>query len=71
MSRENKRLVGSLVSNFLIAAILLNPFVLGGITVVQIKRKSFAPMGIDANARYERSDNYYLDVARPGTNRTD
>ena len=35
---------------------------LGGQTVVQILRRVSAPMGSDANHRWERADQYYSDV---------
>lgn len=42
---------------------------LAGVRVPLIQRRSAAPMGRDANGRWERSDNYYLTVQRPGANR--
>lgn len=44
---------------------------LGGIAVVQIHRNSYAPMGADTAGRWERADNYYLDLMRPTVWRTD
>lgn len=40
---------------------------LGGVTVNQMILKSSIPMGIDQNNRWERSDNYTLDVDVPAT----
>lgn len=34
----------------------------GGQTIIQILRRVSAPMGSDANLRWERADQYYLDV---------
>lgn len=42
-------------------------FQLGSVYVVQMFRTSLMPMGMDANKRYERSDNYVLDVNTPLT----
>lgn len=42
-------------------------FWLGSVYVIQTFRASFVPMGIDANKRYERSDNYVFDVNTPAT----
>lgn len=39
--------------------------VLGGVVVNQIYRKSFTSLGTDPAGRWERSDNYYCDAARP------
>ena len=41
-----------------------------GITVVQSLRNSAASLGQDENGRWSTSDNYYLSVHRPSTNRT-
>ena len=41
-----------------------------GVHVVQCLRKSWVPLGQDTNGRWERSDNYYLDVWQPSANRT-
>lgn len=43
--------------------------VLGGVPVVQILRRSSTPLGQDQSGRWERSDNYYFTVQRPGRNR--
>lgn len=42
---------------------------LGGVYVSLIQRRSSAPMGRDANGRWERSDNYYLTCQRPSAHR--
>lgn len=39
----------------------------GGVHVIQMLQKSSIPMGIDQNQRWERSDNYTLDVDVPAT----
>lgn len=39
--------------------------------VVQAYRRSGVNLGMDSNSRWERSQNYYLDVSRPTTNRLD
>lgn len=42
--------------------------VFGGITVVQMNRRVIAPLGMDdASKRWERADQYYLDVDVPPT----
>jgi hypothetical protein len=41
-----------------------------GVTVVQCLRQSTTTLGQDANGRWMRSSNYYLDVHRPSTYRT-
>ncbi|MDQ0894426.1 phage tail terminator protein [Agromyces ramosus] len=42
--------------------------VFGGVTVVQMNRRVVAPMGMDdASKRWERADQYYLDVDVPPT----
>lgn len=43
---------------------------LGAVHVVQALRNSSAPLGQDDNNRWEHTDNYYLTVHRPSTNRT-
>lgn len=42
-------------------------FDLGSVHVIQMYRTSMMPMGVDASKRYERSDNYVLDVNTPLT----
>lgn len=42
-----------------------------GIAVVQVWRQSYTSLGQDTNLRWEASHNYYLDVMRPTTYRTD
>jgi Bacteriophage minor capsid protein len=44
---------------------------LGGVRVVQALRRSYSSLGQDANQRWERSENYYLDAMRPTQNRRD
>lgn len=44
---------------------------LGGIAVVQAWRQSYTSLGDDANGRWQRSENYYLDAMRPTSNNTD
>lgn len=39
----------------------------GGVHVTQMLQKSSLPMGLDQNNRWERSDNYTLDVDVPAT----
>lgn len=41
-----------------------------GIRVMQCNRQSSVPLGQDSSGFWSRSDNYYLDVHRPSTNRT-
>ena len=41
----------------------------GSVWVTQMYRQSGAPLGQDANDRWERSSNYYIDVSRPSTHR--
>lgn len=41
----------------------------GGISVVQMWRQSWTPMGRDGNDRHERADNYYVQAMRPGVGR--
>lgn len=43
--------------------------VLGGVTVVAAWRTSGAYLGVDGNARHERTSNYRLLVHRPSANR--
>jgi hypothetical protein len=40
------------------------------VTIVQCLRQSGSSLGQDSNNRWEWSDNYYLTVWRPSTNRT-
>lgn len=47
----------------------LHDVVIGGISVQQIRRTSWTPLGPDRGQRHERSDNYYLETWRPGPNR--
>lgn len=42
-----------------------------GIAVVQVWRQSYTSLGDDTNGRYEASHNYYLNLMRPTTYRTD
>lgn len=49
----------------------LTSVVLGGIGVSQVWRNSTAPLGPDQLGRYERTDNYYVQAARPGPLNTD
>jgi Bacteriophage minor capsid protein len=44
---------------------------LGGVPLVQMWRQSYTSLGKDANGRWERSENYYLQAMRPTTHRTD
>jgi hypothetical protein len=44
---------------------------LGGVWLVHCYRSSGTPLPPDSNGRYERTDNYYLQVARPSEHRTD
>lgn len=39
----------------------------GGLTVIQMNRKVSVPMGMDDSKRWERVDQYYLDVSTPPT----
>ncbi|TIH33679.1 phage tail terminator protein [Subtercola vilae] len=41
--------------------------IFGGVTVVQMNRRVSIPMGQDAAKRFERVDQYYLDVSTPTT----
>lgn len=41
-----------------------------GVHVVELLRRSGAPLGKDASNRWSRSDNYYATVHRPSANRT-
>jgi hypothetical protein len=43
--------------------------VMGGVTVVAAWRTSSAYLGVDSNARHERSSNYRLRVHRPSLHR--
>lgn len=43
----------------------------GGIDVVQITRQSGAQLGPDASGRDERTENYYIQAARPTAGRID
>lgn len=45
-------------------------FNLGPVRVVEALRNSGVPLGRDDSNRWEHSDNYYLTVHRPSTNRT-
>lgn len=38
---------------------------LGGVATSLIYRRSTTPLGVDAQGRYERVDNYYITAARP------
>lgn len=42
-----------------------------GVHIVQAIRRSYTSLGQDANKRWERSENYYIDVMRPTAHRTD
>lgn len=44
---------------------------LRGIVVVQSYRRSSASLGQDGSARYQSTNNYYLDVKRPSRHRSD
>lgn len=44
---------------------------LGGIAVVQMWRQSYTSLGHDANGRWERSENFYVQAMRPTANNTD
>ena len=39
--------------------------VFGGVTVIQMNRRVSVPMGMDDSKRWERVDQYYLDVSTP------
>lgn len=41
--------------------------VFGGLTVVQMNRRVVAPMGMDDSKRWERADQFYLDIDVPPT----
>lgn len=43
----------------------------GDVPVVQAWRQSYTSLGQDANGRWERSENYYVQAMRPTTHRTD
>ena len=43
----------------------------GGIPIVQMWRQSYTSLGDDANGRWQRSENYYLDTMRPTSNNSD
>jgi hypothetical protein len=45
-------------------------FTVGTVRVVEAFRNSGVPLGQDQNRRWETSENYYLTVHRPSTNRT-
>lgn len=40
---------------------------MGALTIVQMNRKTSVPMGMDASKRWERVDQFYLDVDYPPT----
>lgn len=42
-----------------------------GVAVAQSWRQSYAQLGPDGNGRWERSDNYYVQAARPNTHNTE
>jgi hypothetical protein len=44
---------------------------LGGISIVDMWRQSYTSLGQDAQRRWERSENYYVDAMRASTTRTD
>lgn len=46
-------------------------FTAGGVAVAQLWRQSFAQLGPDQNGRWERTDNYYLQAARPTSYNTE
>lgn len=43
----------------------------GGIPIIKVEHRSGAYLGTDANNRSETSDNYYIELIRSGTNRSD
>lgn len=43
----------------------------GGVRVSQMWRQSYSALGQDANGRWERSENYYLQTMRPTAHNTD
>lgn len=43
----------------------------GGIPIVKVERQSGAYLGTDANNRSESTENYYIELIRSGTNRSD
>lgn len=45
--------------------------VLNGVHVVDVWRQSYTSLGQDAQRRWERSENYYVDAMRATTTRTD
>lgn len=45
--------------------------VFGAVAVVQIRRQSYTSLGPDANGRWERSENYFVDAMRPNANNPD
>ena len=47
----------------------LGPVDLNGVHIQLCTRVSSLPMGMDATGRWERSDNYRVQVHRPGTHR--
>lgn len=44
---------------------------LGGVPLVQMWRQSYTSLGQDANGRWERSENYYVEAMRPTQHKTD
>lgn len=44
---------------------------LNGVKVVDMWRQSYTSLGQDTNGRWERSENYYLNVMRPTAHKTD
>lgn len=43
----------------------------GGVNVIRVWQQSGTPLGPDGNNRQEHTANYYLQITRPGTHRTD
>lgn len=42
----------------------------GAVRIVQVIRRSGAPMGVDGNRRHGRTNNFYVTAHRPSTHRT-
>lgn len=58
---------GNLASDVFDAVQGLEGLTFGAAFVIQIQRVSFVPQGVDALKRYERSDNYLVQVNTPLT----
>lgn len=59
--------VGDLASSCFTALQGTESVEFGAVHVIQIYRTSFVPQGLDSNKRYERADNYVVQVNTPLT----